>query len=458
MGHRFIPNAPEIKKQMLAELGLKDIDELFQDIPKSLRIKNLNLPPPLSEQETKWHLKKILSKNKTKEQLLLFLGGGAWFHYIPSHIHTIVQRGEFLTAYTPYQAEASQGMLQALFEYQSLVSELVGLDIVNSSMYDWATALGEAALMCSRVTGRKRILFPRYISPERKSVLENHVSGAELEIVEIKHDRTTGQLDLADLKSKLDQDTAGVYVENPSYLGFLEEQVDEIESMVHGAGALFVVGVNPISLALIKPPGEYGADIVVGEGQPLGNPVNFGGPTLGIFACRNDRRLLRQMPGRLIGMTQTTRGDERGFSMVLQTREQHIRREQATSNICSNEALCAVAAAAYLVTMGPEGLKEVARICMANANYLMKRLSEIKGLEAPIFRATHFNEFTLKCEKFRIDDFNRSLLTHGVHGGKPLKEFPELGEAALLCTTEVHCKSDLDRFVEAVEKVTRRMR
>ncbi|MEM2192173.1 MAG: hypothetical protein QXG38_00990, partial [Candidatus Hadarchaeales archaeon] len=281
---------------------------------------------------------------------------------------------------------------------------------------------------------------------------KNYGWGKGVEVLKVEQDGKSGQLDLDDLKKKMDG-VAGVYIENPSYLGFLETQVEEISEIVHGAKALFVVGVNPISLGILRPPGDYGADIVVGEGQPLGNPVGFGGPTLGIFACRGEMEFLRAMPGRVIGMTETVEGGTRGFVMVLQTREQHIRRERATSNICSNEALCAIAAAVYLSLLGPSGLREVAEACASNAAYLMRRLSKVDGIEAPVFKAPHFNEFVMRCDG-SILELNRRLLEKRIHGGKPLiEEFPELGEAALLSTTEVHRKEDLDRMVAVIEEV-----
>lgn len=457
MGHPYIPNTRDTRERMLGEIGVAQIEELFKDIPEKIRFRGrLKLPAPVSEMEVKRHVRAILSKNRPFSETPHFVGGGVWPHHIPSHIRALSQRGEFLTAYTPYQPEVSQGMLQALFEYQSLIAELVGLDVANASMYDWATALGEAALFCSRVTGRKKFIVPRLISKERLSVLRNYVEGPALEVVEVGHDERTGQLDLGKLRAELDDDTAGVYVENPSYLGFLETQVDEIADAAHSRGALFVVGVNPISLGLLKAPGDYGADVVIGEGQPLGNPVSYGGPTLGIFACRGEQKLIRQMPGRLIGMTTTLDGKMRGFTMVLQTREQHIRREKATSNICSNEALCAVSAAIYLATLGPRGLREVAEMCAANASYAMERLRELDGLKVPIFDSPHFNEFTLQFEG-GIDKLNEGLLGHGIQGGKPLREeFPEFGESALLCVTELHTKDIIDRLVDAVREVVRR--
>ncbi len=457
MGHPYIPNTREIRKQMLREIGAASIDELFTDIPPKIRLKReLKLPPAMSELEVKRHVQAILAKNKPFTQMLSFLGGGVWPHHVPAHVRSLVQRSEFLTSYTPYQPEASQGMLQALFEYQSMIAELVGLEVANSSMYDWATALGEAALMCARVTRRKKFLVPKLISPERFSTLQNYASGPGLEPVKIGYDRTTGQLNLDQLKKEMSQDVAGVYIENPSYLGFLETQVDEIAAATHKAGALFVVGVNPISLGLLKPPGDYGADVVVGEGQPLGNPVSFGGPSLGIFACRGELKLVRQVPGRLIGMTTALDGRTRGYCMVLQTREQHIRRERATSSICTNEALCAVAAAIYLASLGPRGLHDLAELCTSNASYTMKKLNAIKGLRAPIFDAPHFNEFTLNCDDTRvsIQKLNAGLLKRVIQGGKPLRtEFPELGGTALLCTTELHSREDIDRLASALKEL-----
>ncbi|MEA1905237.1 MAG: aminomethyl-transferring glycine dehydrogenase subunit GcvPA, partial [Candidatus Hadarchaeota archaeon] len=298
LGHPYIPNTPEVREQMLKEIKVSNINELFSDIPSKVRLKrNLDLPR-MSELEVRRHLREMLSKNRPFTRMLSFLGAGAWPHHVPAHVRDLIGRSEFLTSYTPYQAEASQGMLQALFEYQSLIAELVGLEVANASMYDWASSLGEAALMCARVTRRRRFLVPELISPERLSTLQSYASGPKLELTEIGYDSSKGQLDFSQLRKQLDEGVAGVYIENPSYLGFLETQVEDIGRAAHEAGALFVVGVNPISLGLLKPPGEYGADIVVGEGQPLGNPVGFGGSGLGIFACRDDRRLIRQMPGR----------------------------------------------------------------------------------------------------------------------------------------------------------------
>lgn len=457
MGHPYIPNTREIREQMLREIGVASVDELFADIPAKIRLRReLKLPGPMSELEVKRHVQAMLARNRPFTKMPSFLGGGVWPHHIPAHVRELVRRSEFLTSYTPYQPEVSQGMLQALFEYQSMICELTGMDAANASMYDWATSLGEAALMCARVTGRRKFIVPALINPERFSTLQNYVSGPGLELIKIGYDSRTGQLDVSQLRKELGQDVAGVYVENPSYLGFLETHVDEVAKAAHEAGALFVVGVNPISLGLLRAPGDYGADIVIGEGQPLGNPMSFGGPLLGIFACRDEVKLARQIPGRLIGMTTALDGKTRGYVMVLQTREQHIRRERATSSICSNEALCGVAAAIYLASLGPRGFRELGEACAANANYAMRKLRTIKGLKVPIFDAPHFNEFTLNCDDIRMSvaKLNAELLKRDIQGGKPLRgEFPELGETSLMCVTELHTKEDIDRLASALAEV-----
>jgi len=457
VGHPYIPNTREIRGQMLREIGVASVDELFADIPAKIRLRReLKLPGPMAELEVKRHVQAMLARNRPFTQMPSFLGGGVWLHHIPAHVRELVRRSEFLTSYTPYQPEVSQGMLQALFEYQSMICELTGMDVANASMYDWATSLGEAALMCARVTGRRKFIVPALISPERFSTLQNYVSGPGLELIKIGYDRRTGQLDLSQLRKELGGDVAGVYVENPSYLGFLETHVDEVAKAAHEAGALFVVGVNPISLGLLRAPGNYGADIVIGEGQPLGNTVSFGGPLLGIFACRDEVKLVRQMPGRLIGMTTALDGKTRGYVMVLQTREQHIRRERATSSICSNEALCGVAAAIYLASLGPRGFRELGEACAANANYAMRKLRAIKGLKVPIFDAPHFNEFTLNCDDIDISaaKLNAELLKRNIQGGKPLRgEFPGLGETSLMCVTELHTKEDIDRLANALADI-----
>jgi glycine dehydrogenase subunit 1 len=445
MTNPYVPNSPSVRAGMLKELGLEDVEELFSDIPRECRFAGLSFPRK-SEPELLRFFKEVLSKNRSP---LCFLGGGVWPHHSPPHVRYLMGLPGFRTSYTPYQPELNQGVLQALFEYQSLVAELVGLEVVNASMYDWATAVGEAALMCARLTRARRFLVPEFMGPERYSTLLNYARGPGLHVVKISQHPKTGQLDLGALEREL-KGAAGVYFENPSFLGFLETQVEEISTLVHRSGALLVVGVNPISLGLLRPPGDYGADLVVGEGQPLGLPMAFGGLSLGIFACRKE--LVRQMPGRLIGMTKDEEG-RRAFCMVLQTREQHIRRERATSNICTNETLCAIAAAIYLSTLGPRGLKRVAELCASNARYLMRGM-EALGLRV-LFDAPHFNEFAVGCP-VPAEELNRRLLEFGIVGGRPLKrDFPKLGESLLFCTTEAHSREDLDRLLGALAECTR---
>jgi len=456
--HPYIPNSvPEIKKKMMKQIGIQSIEELYVCIPEKVRLRErLNLPRSESEHDVRRCVETILSKNKTQQDMPIFLGAGCWPHYLPAAVEAIVQRTELLTSYTPYQPEASQGMLQALFEYQSMICEITGMEVANCSMYDWASALGEAIRMATRLTHRTEALIPKIMHSERTATLQTYVKPIGLKIKSVDYDPETGQLNFEDLKAKISEKTAAVYVENPTYLGFIETQVEDIAEEAHDHGALFIIGVDPTSLGVLKPPGEYGADIVVGEGQPLGNPMNYGGPLLGIFACRDDMELIRQMPGRMIGMTTTLDGKKVGFCMALQTREQHIRREKATSNICSNEALCAVASAVYLGLLGPKGLMELGEVIMCKARYAMQRLAEISGVKVPVFKSLHFKEFTVNFAETgkSVRAVHGELLKHQVHGGKDItKEFPELGETALYCVTEMHSKEDIDCLAKALEEI-----
>jgi glycine dehydrogenase subunit 1 len=457
--HPYIPNSlQEIKQEMMREIGIRSIEELFSDIPEKFRLKRkLNVPKKgLSEFEVKRHVEALLSKSETCNDMPVFLGAGCWPHYVPAVVKEIVQRSEFLTSYTPYQPETSQGMLQALFEYQSMICELTGMDVANCSMYDWASALGEAARMAARVKGRHEILVPKIISSERAAVLKAYAEPAGISVRQVKFDAEKGHIDLEDLRKTVSDRTAAVYVENPSYLGFIETQVDEISREAHANGAIFIVGVDPTSLGILRSPSDYGADVVIGEAQPLGNSMNFGGPLLGIFACREDVTLIRQMPGRIIGMTKTQDGTKNGFCMTLQTREQHIRREKATSNICSNEALCSVASAVYMALLGPEGLRELGETVMYNANYAMHLLSKIDGVKAPLFKSAHFKEFTVSFDEtgLSVSDVNQKLLGRRIHGGKDVsREFSELGQTALYCVTETHSRGEIESLVAAMEDV-----
>jgi glycine dehydrogenase subunit 1 len=350
-------------------------------------------------------------------------------------------------------------MLQTLFEYQSLLAEILDIDVVNSSMYDMATAVAEAARMTIRVKKkRSKFLVPSTMNPEHYKVLQTYTEPADIEIVRVDYEEKTGLMSLTDLESKLDEDVAGVYLENPSYLGFIETQVDEINKLVHDKGALLVAGVDILSLGLMRPPGDYGADIIVAEGQHLGSPMTFGGPLLGVFGCINDRKLIYQMPGRLVGLTRTEEEPyENGFVLTLSPREQHIRREKATSNICSNQALAAVIAAIYMSLLGPSGLKQLGETIGYNANYAAKMLDKISGVRAPAIGQNVWKEFVVQFENgVTAHEVHEGLLERKLHGGHILTdEFPALGESMLFCVTEVHVKETIDELVQSIEEIVK---
>ncbi len=447
MGKHYLPNLAQ-RDEMLREIGFGSIDELFSDVPEGM-VREFGLPEGKSEYEVFLELNETLNKNKTVLEMPSFLGAGTYFHYIPAHVKYIIERSEFLTSYTPYQAEISQGMLQALFEYQSMMAELYGLPVVNSSMYDWGTAIAEAALMTVRLHKgkRKRFVIPKALSPEKRTVIETYTRGANLEVIEVPWN-DEGKLDMEKLKEAV-ENSAGVYVEMTNFFGLVEENVREIGEIAHEAGAYFVVGADPTMLGVFEAPGELGADIAVGEAAYLGNPMNFGGPRAGVFAVRNDKKLIRQMPGRIIGMTKDAEG-RRAFVMTLQTREQHIRRAKATSNICSNEALVAIASAIHLASLGPKGLKELGETILKNTAYLMKRLSEIA--EVP-FEGLYFKDVPVRFERL-YRDIHEALLARGIHGGYYLgKHFPELGETALFSATETTRKEWVEALIKALREV-----
>jgi glycine dehydrogenase subunit 1 len=330
------------------------------------------------------------------------------------------------------------------------------MDVANCSMYDWASALGEAARMASRITRKTEFLVPHFIHPKRLATLHAYAEPAGITVVELDQRHDDGQFDLENLQEKVSSKTAGVYIENPSYLGYFIRDVERIAKIAHDAGALFVTGIDPLSLGIICPPGAYGADIVIGEGQPLGNYMNFGGPLLGLFACKDENRFLRQLPGRVVGMTQTASSDERGYCLTLQTREQHIRREKATSNICTNEAHSALRAAVYLSLLGRDGLRELGEILIAKAAYAIQRLTAIDGLTVPIFHTPHFKEWTIQFENPELtpDRMAQHLLQQGILGGKSLRqEFPELGNSALFCISELHTKDHIDMLCSSLTEL-----
>ncbi len=437
-----------IDERMLKEMSLSSVDELFADIPEEVRIQGIDLPPGRSEMEVVRTIKSMLSRNLNADQNPCFAGAGVYRHFIPAAVETILSRSEFLTSYTPYQAEISQGMLQSLFEYQSFVAELTGLEAVNSSNYDAATALGEAANMCHRISSKSKFFVPEAMSWEKASVLQNYTKGAGMEIVTYGYDETTGELSLEELRNGVDENTAGIYVEVPNFFGIVDRNAPKLKSEFKEVS--LVVGVNPISLGILSPPGEYGADIVVGEGQVLGSPMNFGGPLLGLFATKQEH--VRKMPGRVIGMTKDSKG-KRAFCMTLQTREQHIRRSKATSNICSNEALMAIAVSAYLSILGRDGLRDLAKMNIARARRLMESIGEIKGFVSPYFDAYHFNEFVFK-PPIKPEKLNKVLFRKGIIGGLSLGEHVrDLADCMLLCTTEMNSDEDHGKLLAALEEI-----
>jgi glycine dehydrogenase subunit 1 len=446
---KFVPNS-SVKNLMLKELGLNKIEDLFSDIPQKIKINDLNLPEGLTQQDTERKLKLIADKNKSYNDFLCFLGGGIKPHYIPAIVKSLTSRSEFYTAYTPYQSEASQGFLQAMFEYQSMIAEITGMDVANCSLYDGVTSLSEAALMCTRITRKKNFIIPHNISWEKKCVLNNYAKGPGISITEINYDNKTGKIDIDELNKKIDKDTSGVYIENPNFFGIFEDDVEEIKNIIKKADSLFVVGVDPISLGITKSPGEYGADIVIGEGRALGNSMNYGGSSLGIFACKKE--FLRQIPGRIIGITKDSK-EKRAFSMTLQTREQHIRRAKATSNICTNEGLCALSALIYLSWLGSDGLFNLSKTNFENAEKLSKSIVALNGFRLK-FNCTHFNEFVIECSE-DVNKLNKRLLQKDIQGGLVLDEFyPELKNCMLIGTSEVHTDEDIKRFTSSLEEVS----
>lgn len=458
MSHPYLSNdSADIRRKLLDFLDISSVDEVFSDIPKKVRLaRSLSLPKPRSEVEVRREVERILSKNITAKNGLSFLGGGVWSHHVPAVVDAIASRGEFLTSYTPYQPEISQGMLQSLFEYQSMMAELLEVDVVNSSMYDWASALGEAARMSARITHRNEFIVPHFLSPERLVVLKSYANPIGIRIKEVRQSLQTGQINLEALKEEVSSQTAGLYVENPAYLGHLVHDMDALAEIAHDAGSLFIVGVDPTSLGVLKPPGRYNADIVVGEGQPLGNYVNYGGPLLGIFACRNEAQLVRQMPGRLVGLTTTKDGEKQGYCMVLQTREQHIRREKATSNICTNHALCALRAAIYMALMGGGGFRRLGEQLFTITQYAIQRLSSVDGVRTPVFRGCHFKDFTVNFDgtEKKGSEISKRLLEWGILGGRPLeRNYPELGDTFLYAVTEMHTRGDVDTLCDALKEI-----
>ncbi|MFQ5919152.1 MAG: aminomethyl-transferring glycine dehydrogenase subunit GcvPA [Thermoplasmata archaeon] len=434
------------QEALLEFLGLEDINGLFADIPNEVRVDGLDLPSGLTEAETVRKVYRILERNRSVGEVTSYLGSGYYDTYVPALVDALLGRSEFYTTYTPYQAELSQGLLQVLFEFQSLVCELTGMDAANSSMYDASTALGEAALMARRITGRREIVVPALVQGDKKAVLRNYARGPGLRIREAGHDENDGSLDLDHLAELVGDETAAVYVEVPNYLGQMDPKVAEVQATL--SGPLLIAGVHPLAQAVLRPPGDYGADIVIGEGQTLGGWMNFGGPSLGLFACRQEH--IRKMPGRVIGLTKDRRGD-RAFTMTLQTREQHIRKGKAMSNICTNESLMAVGAAIFLAFHGANGLRTLAAGLMDRAKGLMGHLNGIAGFRAPLFPGSYFNEFPVG-HRLPAADLQERLAAHGMIGGTDLStDLPQAAPASLFAVTDRHTPDDFRELARALE-------
>lgn len=444
MKHRYLPMTERDQAEMLAAVGAQSVEELFADIPSSIRYQGvLPMSSALDEPSLLKHMRKLSDRNADADRYTSFLGAGIYDHHIPVVINHVLSRSEFYTAYTPYQPEISQGELQAIFEFQSYICELTGMPVANASMYDGATALAEAAALASGATKRKRIVVSRTVHPEAREIVRTSARGLDLEVVEV--DFRDGVTDLEQLRQAVDENTAAVLVQTPNFFGCLED-LRSIEPLIHENNGLLVVSVNPLSLGLLEAPGALGADVVVGDAQPLGIPTSLGGPTCGFFAVSQE--LMRRIPGRIVGQT-TDRDGKRGFVLTLQAREQHIRREKATSNICSNQALLALCASVYMSVMGKTGMQEVARQNMSKAQYAASRFPP--GSKA--FTTPFFNEFVIKLpESSNITSVNAKLLKAGYIGGYDLgRDYPELAGHMLVAVTERRTKGEIDDFVREWE-------
>ncbi|PJA27161.1 MAG: aminomethyl-transferring glycine dehydrogenase [candidate division Zixibacteria bacterium CG_4_9_14_3_um_filter_46_8] len=441
----YIPNTDAQRHEMLKAAGVQNFDELFERaVPRKLWDNTeFKMPPPLSELEVSVLLNELSSKNICTSEIISFIGAGVYNHYMPAAVNALLFRSEFYTAYTPYQAEVAQGTLQSIFEYQTMVSEILGMEVSNASMYDGATACAEAALIASAHTGRNKILVPRTLHPNYAAVTSTYLSGLPIAVDTLP--ASDGLIDIESAMKMIDDKTAAVLIQQPNFLGLLEDVEPIIES-AHKAGALAVMVVDPITLGVLKSPGEYGADIAVAEGQPFGIPQAFGGPLLGMMAV--NKNLVRRLPGRLVGKTIDSRGNE-GFCLTLQTREQHIRRNKATSNICTNQALCALAATIYLSLLGPGGLKHLGELALENSHYAYDKAVNIKGFSSK-FDSPFFREFVVETSVKPSKLIEKALLK-GILPGVDLSVFDiGLDNCLMLAFTEMTGKTQIDKLVQVL--------
>ncbi len=446
----YISLSDKDKKEMLDKIGISTVDELFNSVPENIKLKRLlDVPAALSEPELVDKLKEISGKNKNAG-LLSFLGAGAYQHYIPVVVDYLSSRGEFVSPYTPYQPEVSQGTLQVIFEFQTLICQLTGMDIANASLYDGASGAAEAVLMANRLTRKEKILVASTIHPQYRQVIQTYTRNLGLSIEEIDF-VNSGKINTEQLSKKIDEETAAVVCQSPNFFGIIED-IQTISDIAHKKNALSVyVVTEPLSLGILEPPGKLGADIVTGEAQAFGMPLSFGGPYLGFMAC--SKKYLRQFPGRIAGQTKDVDGKQ-GYVLTLSTREQHIRRERATSNICTNQALCLLRATIFLETLGKCGLRDMATHNLYKADYARQKINEVKGIESR-FSGTSFNEFVLSFNKPWVE-IESSLREKLIIGGYNLqKDYPGLKNCALFCVTEMHKKEDIDKLAEILDEILR---
>ncbi len=446
---RYIPLSPEDIQEMLQKIGVKNMAELFRSIPEEIRCqRSLDLPPPLSEVELISYFEKLSEANNCLH-FLSFLGAGAYAHTIPTLVDYLSSRGEFLTPYTPYQPEVSQGTLQLIFEYQTLICQLTGLEVANASLYEGATAAAEAVLMAQRVKKRPRLLVARSLHPQYRQVMATYIRHLGITMEEVAFDQESGQIDLDDLKRKLNKEVIGLVIQSPNFFGVIEKPEQAFALVKEEGGLNMAVIAEALSLGLLPPPGTYGADIACGEAQSFGLPLSFGGPYLGFIASREE--FLRQLPGRIAGQTRDAEGKV-GYVLTLSTREQHIRREKATSNICTNEAWCALRATIFLETLGRSGLRELAYYNVQKANFALEQLTSLPGVKRR-FQGPIFNEFVLELPLPATEILSK-LTQHGLLAGYPLaRNYPELKNSLLTCVTDVHSKEQIDRLVKAMAEV-----
>lgn len=455
VAHPYIPNTvPEVQAEMLKDIGAKSIEELFDGIPEELQYKKeLNIPEALSEYELRRYMEGILEKNINTKEYLNFLGAGCWNHYIPAVCDEINQRAEFLTAYAgdPYE---DHGRYQALFEYQSLMAELVDMDVVNVPTFDWAQAASTSIRMASRITGRKEVLLPKTISPDRLKVIKNYCS-PHIKCILVDYEEDSGQINMRDLEEKISENTAAVYFENPSYLGFIETQGQKIGKLAKGYDAITIVGVDPSSLGVLTPPSQYGADIVCGDLQPLGMHMNYGGGQSGFIATHDDIKFVQEYPSRLFGIAPTVVEGEYGFGDVFYDRTSFAQRENGKESVGTQTALWGITAGVYLSLLGPNGIYELGRSIMQKSQYAMGQLGKIPNVVASRFESTNFKEFVVDFTHTgkTVKAINKYLLDNGIFGGKDLsEEFPELGQCSLFCITEIHSKEDIDCLVNTIQQ------